>query len=229
MNIVLVGGGTPNHFGNQFLNKARSEGHRVINLSHRNHNTGHVDDRALNYHSPEKIKEVCQKITEDMPVIDIVIFNQTGDAFPHESTELFAEPNFERYYRTLHVAVAAPHLIISCLYNNLVDGSKVLNMGSTMAFEYEREHFISAVGYPGAKSYATHLIMSMARCRTKQVTFSCMCPYFLYNKPEVYADTFVQTYNYILTHDDSYNGKIVNQLTGFQNPYAPGKVTYAKK
>lgn len=228
MNIVLVGGGSPERFGNQFLNRARNEGHRVINLSHRNHNTGHEDDRTLNYHNPEKVKEVCQKIIADMPVIDIIVFNQTGDAFPHDNAELFAEPNFERYYRTMHIAVAVPHLIISCLYNNLVDGSKVLNMSSTMAFAYERDNYISAVGYPGAKSYATHLIMSMARCRTKKVTFSSLCPYFLYHKPEWYNNSFQVTYNHIFNHDDSCNGKILCQLKGNQGPYLEGHVRYAE-
>jgi hypothetical protein len=74
-----------------------------------------------------------------------------------------------------------------------------------------------------------HLISAMAKGRTKEITFSCMCPYFLYDKPDLYKNIFDQTYSYILTHDDSFNGKIVNQLNGFENPYVPGKVTYAKQ
>lgn len=232
MNIILVGGGSTNatigRFGNQFLNKARSEGNRVINISHRNHHTGHVDDRVIDYHNADKIKEVCEKISIDMPIIDIVLFNQTGDAFPHEETELFAEPDFQKYYRTMNIAVAAPHLIISSLYKNLVDGSKVLNMSSTMAFSYERDNYISAVGYPGAKGYATHLIMSMARCRTKKITFSSLCPYFLYQKPEWYENSFNVTYDHIFKHDDSCNGKILCQLDGNARPYVEGQVRYGR-
>ena len=228
-NILVVGGGTPGKFGNQFVNKAREDGHRVVNFSHKDHNTGHVDDRHINYNDVKQIKTKCAELASEMPVIDIILFNQNGAGYPGITEQLFKEPNLLEYNQTITRAVAVPHQIIVSLYNSLNTGSKVVYMGSTMSFLYDRENYIEHVGYPSAKSFAMHLISAMAKCRTKEITFSCMCPYFLYHKPDVYKNIFEQTYNYILNHDDSYNGKIVNQHDGFEKPYVPGKVTYAKQ
>ena len=227
-NILVVGAGTPNKFGHQFVEKARAEGNRVIVFSHKNHNTGNTDDRYINYSNINQIKDKCVELRNEVSVIDIILFNQVGSGYPDNITQLFNEPNLFEYHQTIDSAVAIPHLIIASLYNNLIVGSKVVYMGSTMALEYEREHYVSGVGYPSAKSFAMHLISAMARCRTKEVTFSSICPYFLYDQPEVYKHIFEQTYNYILTHDDSVNGKVVHQFNGFENPYVPGKINYAK-
>lgn len=228
-NILVVGGGTPGKFGNQFVKKARDDGHRVVNFSHKDHNTGHIDDRHINYNDIRQVKNKCAELSTEMPVIDIILFNQNGAGYPGTVEQLFKEPNLLEYNQTITRAVTVPHQIIASLYNNLIPGSRVVYMGSTMSFLYERENYTEHVGYPSAKSFAMHLISAMAKGRTKEITFSCMCPYFLYDKPDLYKNIFDQTYSYILTHDDSFNGKIVNQLNGFENPYVPGKVTYAKQ
>jgi len=228
-NILVVGAGAPNKFGHQFVKKAREEGNRVIVFSHKNHNTSNIDDRHINYNDANQVKSKCVELANELPVIDIILFNHVGAAYPDSGEQLFNEPNMAHYNQTIATAVGIPHLIIASLFNNLIAGSRVVYMGSTMALEYEREHYISGVGYPSAKSFAMHLMSSMARCRTKEVTFSSMCPYFLYDQPELYKQTFEQTYNYILTHDDSVNGKLVHQFNGFDNPYVPGKINYAKQ
>jgi hypothetical protein len=228
-NILVVGAGTPNKFGQQFVKKAREKGNRVIVFSHKNHNTSNVDDRYINYNDANQVKSKCVELCNELPVIDIILFNQLGSAYPDSAIQLFDEPNIAQYNQTVASAAGIPHLIIAVLYNNLIVGSKVVYMGSTMALEYEREYYVSGVGYPSAKSFAMHLMSSMARCRTKEVTFSSMCPYFLYDQPESYKQTFEQTYNYILTHDDSVNGKLVHQFNGVENPYVPGKINYTKQ
>ena len=228
-NILVVGGGTPDKFGNQFVKKARDDGNRVINFSHKDYNTNHIDDRHINYSDPKQVKSRCLELSGELSVIDIILFNQNGSGYPGLANQLFKEPNPAEYIQTINRAVTIPHQIIASLYDNLIVGSKVVYMGSTMSFQYERENYPEGVGYPSAKSFAMHLISTMARCRTKEITFSCMCPYFLYDKPDLYTHIFDQTYSYILTHDDSVNGKIVNQFNGFENPYVPGKVVYAKQ
>jgi hypothetical protein len=227
-NILVVGAGIPGKFGNQFVTKARDDGNRVIVFSHKDHKTNHIDDRYIKYDDTKQVKSKCVELANELPVIDIILFNQNGSGYPSSTNQLFNEPNPVEYHHSIDRAVTIPHLIIASLYNNLINGSKVLYMGTAMALQYEREFYPEGVGYPGAKSYAMHLISTMARCRTKEITFSCMCPYFLYDKPDLYKQTFDQTYNYILTHDDSVNGKLMHQFNGVENPYVPGKVQYAK-
>ena len=228
-NILVVGGGTPDKFGNQFVHKARDDGNRVIVFSHKDHKTNHIDDRYINYDDTKQVKSKCVELVNELPVIDIILFNHNGSGYPSSTNQLFREPNPDEYNKSISRAITIPHLIIASLYDNLIAGSKVVYMGTVMSLQYEREFYPEGAGYPGAKSYAMHLISTMARCRTKEITFSCMCPYFLYDKPELYKQTFDQTYNYILTHDDSANGKLMHQFNGVENPYVPGKVQYAKQ
>lgn len=228
-NILVVGGGTPDKFGNQFVNKARDDGNRVIVFSHKDHKTNHIDDRYINYDDTKQVKSKCVELVNELPVIDIILFNHNGSGYPSSTIQLFKEPNPVEYNQSISRAVTIPHLIIASLYDKLIAGSKVVYMGTAMSLQYEREFYPEGAGYPGAKSYAMHLISTMARCRTKEITFSCMCPYFLYDKPELYKQTFDQTYSYILTHDDSANGKLMHQFNGVENPYVPGKVQYAKQ
>ena len=212
MNIVVVGGGTVGKFGNDFVKKARSEGHRVINLSHIDHQTGHADDREINYKNLDINKPVLAQVANDLGDIDIILFNQNGPCYPDTIEHLFGYPNLYNYHETMMSKVIMPHLIISLLYNNLKEGSKVVYLSSSMAFEYERQHYQAGAGYPGAKSFGAHLILSMARTRTKNVTFSIVCPFFIYNDPDQYSQALENIYKYVFVHDDTYNGKFVAQL-----------------
>lgn len=224
--IVLGGGGKPGKFGKDFVNKAREQGHRVIVLSHRDHMTGNTDDRTINYRNLESIKPVLQNIAKELPVIDIILFNQNGAGYPFSAEELFVEPNISEYNSLINIHVAVPHLIVAMLYENLIEGSKVIFMSSTMAFEYDRNNFGSMVGYPAAKSFVTHLMSSMSRSRTKNVTFSAVCPYFMYNEPEKYQETLQHLYTHIFEHDDTLNGKIMVQSWESGKAYKESKVKY---
>lgn len=230
-NIIIFGGGEPdtNKFGGGFIRKAREEGHRVINVSHRDHGSSNPDDTHINYFDLQNTKNILNQIKESMPIVDILYFNQNGEAYPHVPEDLFSEPIISKYQNLIHTALIIPQLVVSQLYpENLIEGSKVLFASSMMAFQYERKHYSSAVGYPGAKGFMTHYMSSLARHRTKNVTFSAICPAFLYKYPKLYESSFDITYDYILNHDDSSNGKIFTQLNGLEYPYVEGHVKYEK-
>lgn len=230
-NILILGGGAPgtSRFGNQFVQKARSEGHRVINLSHKDYSTGNIDDIYIDYYDLDQAKSVIEKVKESMPIVDVLYFNQNGEGYPHDEEDIFSEPWPLKYHNLIQTTLVIPHLLISKLYpNNLVEGSRVLFASSHMAFQYERTYYPSAVGYPGGKSFVTHFMASAARCRTKKVTFSAICPAFLYDDPKLYADAFRITYDYILNHDDSANGKIFIQVDGLEQPFVESYIRYEK-
>lgn len=226
MNIVVLGGGTTGKFGNDFVKKARGEGHRVIVLSHKDHGTGNSDDRVIDYNNLNSSKMTLQTVGQDMPSVDIVLFNQNGGGYPFSVDDLFGHPDITQYTRNMAAHAAIPQLIVVTLLNNLHDDSKVVFMSSTMAFEYDRNKAVSMVGYPAGKSFATHLMTSMARTRPKKITFSAICPFFLYHDVEKYQQTLKHLYDYILNHDDTFNGKIVCQLLGFDKPPTVMTVKY---
>jgi hypothetical protein len=72
MNIIVVGGGTTNRFGNDFVVRAKTEGHTVRVLSHRSSKDSNTTTNFLNL---EETVSKFKSITEELPVIDILIYN----------------------------------------------------------------------------------------------------------------------------------------------------------
>jgi NAD(P)-dependent dehydrogenase (short-subunit alcohol dehydrogenase family) len=222
-NIVVVGGGTPNRFGNDFVKKAKEEGHNVIVISHKDHGYDDEDflwiDFKKQYYNNFDI--VIDKIRDRFEKIDIIFFNQNGRFYPSSEDELFSTPNYQPYIEGMNIHVIVPHEILIGLLPNLDDGSKVVFTSSTMAFELNRKNYTAGAGYAGLKGYVNHLMYSLAMHRPKKITFSSIMPHYDYLNPNTYKLQFGTTYNYILEHDDSNNGKIVSQMGNYSEPYAP--------
>lgn len=222
-NIVVVGGGTPNKIGNDFVKRAKEEGHNVIVISHKDHGYDNEDflwiDFKKQYYNNFDI--VMDKIRDRFEKIDIIFFNQNGRFYPGIEDELFSPPNTQIYTEGLNLHVIVPHKIITSLLPNLYDGSKVVFTSSTMVFELNRKNYTEGAGYAGLKGYATHLMYSLAMNRPKKITFSSIFPHYTYDDPEKYKLQLWNVYNYVLEHDDSYNGKLVSQMGDPGRPYGP--------
>jgi nucleoside-diphosphate-sugar epimerase len=55
MNIVVIGGGKPGKFGNDFCNRARSEGHDVYVISHKDYGTNDPKHIVADFDNPTSI------------------------------------------------------------------------------------------------------------------------------------------------------------------------------
>lgn len=211
MNIVVFGGGTVGKFGHDFCLKAREQGHNVVMFSHTSNGTGDQQQHIIYYNNIAKTNNVIQKVLLGLESIDIVLFNQKGDNFPREK-ELWQLPDINQYQTSFNSHIVVPHLFMALAKNKLKDTSKVINMGTNLAWVYDIKEVSQLVGYSSGKSYLTHYIQALARNRENNTTFFTLCPSMDYNKEEdkqIYPAWCDALTKFILTCTDEYNGEIV--------------------
>lgn len=208
-NILIVGGGAPNRFGNIFVLKAREEGHRVINLTHQDRNTGNPDDVVMNFWDENNINDTIKGLNDKLSHIDIIIFNQNSSAYPATVEDLNSQPNMSFYMEILRTSIIIPHMILATLKPKMSEGSKVFFMTSGMGWEYDKFYDMPAVGYAGVKSWQAHMSTKLGNFRDKKITYICINPFFVYTEADFYETKFMPTYNFILETKDEFNAKIV--------------------
>jgi nucleoside-diphosphate-sugar epimerase len=212
MNIIVFGGGTVGKFGHDFCLRARSEGHKVIIFSHKLNGTNDTDQHVIEYTNLDQINEVLNNTCSNLEKIDLVLFNQVGGSYPCNS-DVYKEPNLNMYLNTLNSLVTVPHLFISKFNNKFHKDTKILNMTTNLAMEYDKNNHISGlVGYAGSKSWSTHLIQGYARHDLKNGIYFTISPSMNYDSEEIkqtYNIWFDSLYNLILNADEKFNGKII--------------------
>jgi len=211
MNIIVFGGGKVGKFGHDFCLKARQEGHKVIIFSHKLNGTNDPDQYVIDYNDLNQVADVF-KVCDNLAQIDLVFFNQVGGLYPCEA-DLFQEPNTSLYISSLNSIVTIPHLFISKFSNKFHSDTKIINMTTNIAFDYDKNpHIAGLVGYAGSKAWSTHLIQGYANHRDRKSTFFTISPSMNY-EAEDYKDKypvwFNSLYNLIFSADDKFNGKIV--------------------
>ena len=105
-NILVVGAGNPDKFGQHFVKKTREEGNRVIVFSHKNHNTSNVDDRHINYNDTAQVKNKCveadmndvEKAFNSEEFINIVdAINLTSNKYNYNVIKLFKKDFWKEF------------------------------------------------------------------------------------------------------------------------------------
>lgn len=212
MNIIIVGGGTKGKFGNDFVIKARSEGHRVYILSHEDNGDNDPDLHVISFDFSKSLMDKLEVLLPQIDSIDIIIYNSNPGGYPNNGYDDLTSRawlNEQNYYNTLRHHVVYPHLLILWCYSLLKEQSKIVFMTTGLALSYKTHDWQFQVGYLGAKSWQTHLMTAFSKYNDKSLIFSSIAPYFNYDNREQYNEVFDAVYNYILNHDNSYNGKIV--------------------
>ena len=118
-NIVVVGGGAPGKFGNDFVIKAKSEGHNVIVISHRDYGYNDENFMWVNFEGLyyTEYKVVMDKILQKFDKIDILFFNQNGTFYPAHVADIFNPVRIQTYLTGLNLHIVVPHKIIISLCN----------------------------------------------------------------------------------------------------------------
>lgn len=213
MNIIVFGGGTVGKFGNDFCLRARQEGHNVIIFSHKDNGQGDTQQFVIDYRNIDSSKKIFEQILNNLPCIDLIFFNQVGGGYP-SGDDLFNDVNMSEYQYTLNSHVVIPHLFLSMVQDKLSENSKVINMTSNLAFEYDKEGWLATlVGYASGKAWATQLIQGYAKAKKNNTIYFTLSPSINYESEEgklKYKKWFESTYNLIFSSDSSYNGKIIS-------------------
>lgn len=212
MNIVVFGGGSVGKFGHDFCLRARSEGHKVIIFSHKLNDTNDLDQHVINYRDLDQCMEILNRACNKLDKIDIVLYNQTGNNYPGKSG-LYEKPNITLYTEAFNSLIVVPHLFISTYKDKFHKDTKIVNMTTNIAIEYEKnEHAGTLVGYAGGKAWSTHMIQGYARCIDSKAVFFTISPSMNYNADdakESYPIWFNSLYSLIINADKKVNGKII--------------------
>lgn len=211
MNIIVLGGGATGKFGNDFAIKARSEGHRVVIFSHKCNETGDVDQHVIDYNDFDSTQDIFTTVIEKISSIDIVLINQNGISYPNID-EHFDHEHVDpsSYYQMLNLHSITTHLLLTITYPKMLDGSKVLYMSTGLAYRMLSEDRHPYSGYAAIKAFMTHIIIGLANNRKKKIIYTTVSPHFTYDNINRYQMIFDNLYEWILKHDDTFNGKMIS-------------------
>lgn len=218
MNIVVVGGGTRGKFGNDFVVRARNEGHNVVIISHKSNDTNDQFQFITDYSSVEAVVEIFTEATKNFDKIDIMVYNVNAGTYPSFGNNKFIRNGRpltynwveQSYYKSLRLHVIYPHVLISECYKKMSEGCKIIFLTTYLALDFKRIAYTNHAGYAGAKSFQTHLMLGLAHNENdKKIIFSSMTPHFDYNNLDKYKAVFDTLYEYVINHGSDMNGKIV--------------------
>lgn len=208
MNILILGGGKTGKFGNDFAERARTEGHQVFIFSHKKNEKNDNDQYVIDYDNLDNTKKVFEEVLQKIDTVDIILLNQNGRSYPYFDQHDIENVEIQLYINSLHFHVTISHLLISCAYKKLQDNSKIIFMSTGLAFQYNRNDYHAHYGYGGFKSLMTHIMLGLAHSRKKKIIHTILSPHFTYNDLPNYKKVFNNCYDWVFAHDDSCNAKI---------------------
>lgn len=205
MNIVVVGGGRPGQFGNDFVRKAKSQGHVVRVLSHRTEND---TDATLTFLNSEDAVLKFNAITKDLDTIDIFLYNSSYKGYPNEQVSYTSKGIIKEklYVHGFYVQVVIPHTLSIEALKKMTDRSKIMFMTTDTIYDRERNIGLDKLGYYGGKAYQHQLMLALAEFNDKDVTVSSISPLFDYENKGNYLKQFNTVYEHIF--GSTKNGKV---------------------
>jgi hypothetical protein len=210
MNIVVIGGGKPGKFGNDFCNRARNEGHNVYVISHKDYGTNDPKHVVAPFNNVVDFLEAFKNLTKDLDTIDILLYNSNAHSYPGRPDELQSTGNVspEKWIQALTLNVIIPHAVSLEALKKMSKGSGIVFMTSGMSYDLKRKEWTANVGYAGLKGVQNHLMIGLANHNDKGAVVTCVSPHFPYDNAEKYSMVLNHTYNYITSLTEESNGKI---------------------
>lgn len=216
MNIVVIGGGTPGHFGSDFCARARSQGHNLAQLSHKNHNTGHPQDYYADCaHTTAMSLKALDRMTDCMGNIDLFLFNTVAGAGPWNPEDFTTKSrrfSEREWLFNLRVNVILPYDLTIRALAKMNSQSKIVYMttGRSMNVNDDSPPFIAS--YYGAKAWANHVMKSFAVDNDRGATVLSLTTHFDYGNPEAYWPVFDRAYEFIMQGIDHelHNGQVIS-------------------
>lgn len=205
MNIVVVGGGTFGRFGNDFVRQAKADGHVVRVLSHR---TNDDTDATLTFLTAEDAVTKFNSITQDLDIIDILLYNSTYKGYPDDPGSFTSKGIIKEklYVHGFYVQAIIPHALSIEALKKMTAQSKIVFMTTDVIYDRERTLGLHKLGYYGGKAYQHQLMLALAEHNDKDVTVSSVSPMFDYEDKENYQSQFATVYKHIF--GTTQNGRV---------------------
>jgi hypothetical protein len=216
MNIIVVGGATPKKFGNDFVNLARSHGHRVMVIAHEDPGYSDSDMQIADFSQVSSVIDALNNVTAGVDNIDIMLYNSNKPSYPRRPKDYssLGSVNEQEYVSSLMIHAIIPHALgIEC-QKKMSAGSKLVFMSSWSALDFKNSFGTDNVGYTGGKAFQTRLMTAFAHHNDKDILCTAIYPHFDYSNLEHYKGVANKVYDYIISFGKEFNGKIV----GISNP-----------
>ena len=226
MNVVIIGGGAPNKFGNDLALRMRNDGHNVYIVSHRDYNTGHPHDIKANFNTTQGVVDAFNTVTKDVNIIDMILFNSNAGSYPCDENSFTSTSvvDLKRWEENIRLACHIPHVLGVEALKRMNENSKIIFMISYMAVLFNRKEYTSYAGYAGNKAMQAHMMRAFAEHNDKGAIATAIAPHFTYDNPEIYKQTFEVVYNYIINSTIKDTSKIM-YVNAFDKP--PSITNYA--
>jgi NAD(P)-dependent dehydrogenase (short-subunit alcohol dehydrogenase family) len=210
MNIVVIGGGKPGKFGNDFCNRARSEGHDVYVISHKDYGTNDPKQIVADFNNVAEFLEKFKNLTNHLDKIDVLLYNSNGHSYPGRPEELQSTggSSLAQWEKALRLHVAIPHALAIEALKKMTKGCGIVFMTSGMSYDLKRTNWTANVGYAGFKGMQNHLMIGLAHHNDKEAIVTCIAPHFPYDNAEKYSNVLNIAYEYITNLTEENNGRI---------------------
>lgn len=213
MNICVIGAGVKGHFGNDFVNRAKSEGHTVYTLSHMDYKEDQSNHAWISFSNATLVSMAYTNLIKNIDNIDILLYNSvqgSGPANPRDFTESANKIDDNEFLNGIRVNVIIPYKLSIASLKKMKEGSKIVFMTTGMSKGIDNLALPIMAGYAGAKSYQNFIMKGLAEHNDKGVIVSSVAPFFPYWEPENYKIVFDNTFNHIMNIDKTHNGKIID-------------------
>jgi NAD(P)-dependent dehydrogenase (short-subunit alcohol dehydrogenase family) len=212
MNIVVIGGGEPGKFGNDFCVRAKSEGHNVYILSHQDYGTQDPNHYHTDFSERQLVVDAFRTMTADVENIDIFLYNTHTASYPNHADLFKSTAQISSFWwsQGIYYNVALAHVLSVEALKKMSAGSKLVFMASRMGIDFDRTEYTEYAGYAGLKAAQIHLMIALSHHNDKGAIATTVCPHFPYDEPGKYPPVLEKVYDYILNFTENSKVKIIH-------------------
>jgi short-subunit dehydrogenase len=215
MNIVIIGGGTPNHWGNDLAIKAEEQGHDVRILSHKPYSLNNPKHLYADFdHSNEPVIKTFNQLTQDLTLIDLLLYNTVSGAGPWNPQDFTSQSRTfteKEWLYNLRINVILPYELTVQALKKMNEASKIVYMTTGRSINPEDTSPPYIASYYGGKAWANHVMKSFSHYNDRSATALSVTSHFDYNNKEAYQQTFERAYDFVLRgiKHKEHNGRVI--------------------
>ena len=216
MNIVIIGGGQPGHFGNDFALRADGQGHNVRILSHKDHGTDNPHHQSADFdRGNTAVIRQFHTLTGDLSSIDLFIFNTVSGSGPWNREDFTTKSKTfteQEWMYNLRINVILPYELTIQALKLMHSKSKIVYMTTGRSINPEDSSPPYIASYYGAKAWANHVMKSFSAYNDRGATAISVTSHFDYANPRAYKLVFDRAYEFIIKGIDHtlHNGRVIS-------------------